>query len=273
MVRRGLGAVVFGAILIMIDGQSGADDRVAPSRYPERAPLGDGRRLPRPEGRRSRTARSRTRTRRPPGPGSRPRISITFRFLELDPAARGDPQAAHGALGLREVQPAAAGGRAVLLLVQHRLAEPERPVLDRRRSTARAGVLLDPNTLSADGTVALSGLAVSKDGRLLAYGIAAAGSDWNEWKVRDVATAQDAPDLIKWVKFSGAEWSPDGAGFLLRPVPRAPAGRRPQGGQLPPEGLSTTASGRPRPTIGWSGRTPNTRSGGPSPRSPTTAST
>jgi len=75
-------------------------------------------------------------------------------------------------------------------------------------------LLLDPNTLSADGTVALSGTAVSDDGKLLAYGIAQAGSDWQEWRVRDVETAKDLPDVIKWVKFSGASWTKDGQGFF-----------------------------------------------------------
>ncbi len=75
-------------------------------------------------------------------------------------------------------------------------------------------VLLDPNTLSKDGTVALSGLAVSPDGRYLAYGLAEAGSDWNHWHVRDIATGKDLPDRLDWVKFSGATWLPDGSGFF-----------------------------------------------------------
>jgi len=78
---------------------------------------------------------------------------------------------------------------------------------------APAGVLLDPNTLSTDGTVALAGLSFSEDGRHMAYGLAASGSDWIEWRVRDVATATDLPDLIKWSKFSGAAWKKDGSGF------------------------------------------------------------
>src|SRR5581483_1703316 len=73
--------------------------------------------------------------------------------------------------------------------------------------TAQPRVLLDPNTLSADGTVALSGTAVTDDGKLLAYGTAASGSDWMEWHVRDVDTGKDLPDLLKWVKFSGASWT------------------------------------------------------------------
>ncbi|HZX27792.1 MAG TPA: prolyl oligopeptidase family serine peptidase [Telluria sp.] len=75
-------------------------------------------------------------------------------------------------------------------------------------------VLLDPNTLSADGTVALAGTAVSPDGKLLAYGTAASGSDWNEWRVRDIATGKDLPDQVKWVKFSNTSWSHDGKGFF-----------------------------------------------------------
>jgi prolyl oligopeptidase len=73
--------------------------------------------------------------------------------------------------------------------------------------------LLDPNTLSSDGTVALGGEAITDDGKLMAYGTAASGSDWQEWHVRDVDTGKDLPDLIKWVKFSGASWSKDGEGF------------------------------------------------------------
>ena len=80
--------------------------------------------------------------------------------------------------------------------------------------TAEPRLLLDPNTLSTDGTVALVGHAVSEDGKLLAYGTSASGSDWMEWRVRDVSTGNDLPDLIKWVKFSGASWTKDGKGFF-----------------------------------------------------------
>lgn len=79
---------------------------------------------------------------------------------------------------------------------------------------AEPTVLLDPNTLSEDGTVALSGLDISEDGQWLAYGLSTSGSDWQEWKVRQVSTGQDQPDRVKWVKFSGAAWTHDGAGFF-----------------------------------------------------------
>jgi prolyl oligopeptidase len=79
---------------------------------------------------------------------------------------------------------------------------------------AEPQMVLDPNTLSADGTVAVSGLQVSPDGKLLAYSLSASGSDWQEWKVRDVATSKDLVDDLKWVKFSGVSWTRDGKGFF-----------------------------------------------------------
>ena len=75
-------------------------------------------------------------------------------------------------------------------------------------------VLLDPNTLSSDGTVALAGYSLSEDGNLMAYGLSTSGSDWNEWKVRDVRTGADLSDHLQWVKFSGASWKKDGSGFF-----------------------------------------------------------
>ena len=75
-------------------------------------------------------------------------------------------------------------------------------------------LLLDPNTLSTDGTVALSGMQISNGGKLLAYSLSASGSDWQEWKVRDVETGQDLSDDLKWVKFSGVSWTRDNSGFF-----------------------------------------------------------
>ena len=75
-------------------------------------------------------------------------------------------------------------------------------------------MLLDPNTLSPDGTTALTGTAVTEDGKLMAYGLASAGSDWQEWKVRDVEGGKDREDHLKWIKFSGAAWNKEGSGFF-----------------------------------------------------------
>lgn len=75
-------------------------------------------------------------------------------------------------------------------------------------------VLLDPNTMSSDGTVALAGAEVSPDGKLLAYSTAASGSDWNEIRVRDIETGKDLDDHVKFVKFSNTAWTKDGKGFF-----------------------------------------------------------
>ena len=74
-------------------------------------------------------------------------------------------------------------------------------------------LLLDPNLLSADGTVALTHVEPTADGKLVAYGLARAGSDWTEWRVRRVDDGQDLPDLISWSKFSSVAWRKDGSGF------------------------------------------------------------
>ena len=79
---------------------------------------------------------------------------------------------------------------------------------------AERRVLLDPNKLVADGTVALTGHVPSDDGKLLAYALASAGSDWNTWRVRDIATGNDLDDKIEWVKFSSVSWTGDNAGFF-----------------------------------------------------------
>ncbi|HEX4971417.1 MAG TPA: prolyl oligopeptidase family serine peptidase [Steroidobacteraceae bacterium] len=78
---------------------------------------------------------------------------------------------------------------------------------------AQPRVLLDPNTLLADGTAALVGWEPSEDGKLLAYGIAEAGSDWEIWRVRDVATGKDRADELKWVKWAAATFDKNAAGI------------------------------------------------------------
>ena len=87
-------------------------------------------------------------------------------------------------------------------------------VLCRTQQPGEAGeVFLDPNTLSEDGTVALSAVSFSKNGRYFAYAAAASGSDWVEIRVMDTETKALTEDRIEWVKFSGAVWAPDSKGF------------------------------------------------------------
>ncbi|MBE0699122.1 MAG: S9 family peptidase [Anaerolineaceae bacterium] len=75
-------------------------------------------------------------------------------------------------------------------------------------------LLLDPNKLSSDGTVALSATSVSGNGEYLAYSLSEAGSDWQEWRVRVVNTGEDLPDRVHWAKFTGASWTKDNQGFF-----------------------------------------------------------
>jgi prolyl oligopeptidase len=74
-------------------------------------------------------------------------------------------------------------------------------------------VLIDPNTLSTDGTVALGTTATTNDAKYIAYATQASGSDWETWHVRSVATGKDLPDTLVWSKFSGAAWLNDDSGF------------------------------------------------------------
>ncbi len=96
-------------------------------------------------------------------------------------------------------------------------------VVDRLDSQPR--LLIDPNTQSADGTVALTNWVVSEDGKLLAYGLAGAGSDWQEWHVLDVDSGRKLPDHIKWIKFSRVAWTPDGRGFYYSRYDEPPPGQ------------------------------------------------
>ena len=75
-------------------------------------------------------------------------------------------------------------------------------------------VLMDPNTWSKDGTIALGSVSFSDDGKLVAYATSEAGSDWTTWRVKDTATGKNLDDELKWVKFSGLAWTKDGKGFF-----------------------------------------------------------
>ncbi len=79
--------------------------------------------------------------------------------------------------------------------------------------TAQPRLLLDPNTLSNDGTVALKDTAISTDGKYMAYGLSSAGSDWEEWRVLDVDSGKSLDDHLRWVKFSNVSWRRNGSGF------------------------------------------------------------
>ncbi|MBV9409127.1 MAG: S9 family peptidase, partial [Candidatus Eremiobacteraeota bacterium] len=79
----------------------------------------------------------------------------------------------------------------------------------RDSATTAARIFLDPNTLAADGTVALAGTSFTRDGKYMAYATQSSGSDWQTWRIRDVASGKDLADTISWSKFSGATWVGD----------------------------------------------------------------
>ncbi len=89
---------------------------------------------------------------------------------------------------------------------------------------AEPRVLLDPNTWSDDGTVALTGFSVSHDGRYAAYSRGAAGSDWQVWHVLEIATGKELPDELKWTKFTDAAWTKDDEGFFYGRYPEPAEG-------------------------------------------------
>jgi prolyl oligopeptidase len=80
--------------------------------------------------------------------------------------------------------------------------------------TSEPRVLIDPNSWSKDGTVALASTSFSDDGKFLAYSVAEAGSDWNTWRVMEVDSGKLLGDELRWVKFSGVSWTKDSRGFF-----------------------------------------------------------
>lgn len=98
-------------------------------------------------------------------------------------------------------------------------------VFEQTSAKAKTQQVIDPNTLSADGSVALLDWTPSVDGKLLAYGLSQGGSDWQELHVRDLTTGKDMADVVKFVKFSGTAWTNDNQGFFYSRYPEPPAGQ------------------------------------------------
>lgn len=96
--------------------------------------------------------------------------------------------------------------------VLYRMDDPDAPRSDWE-------VLLDPNALSEDGTVSLGATAFTEDGRLMAYALGESGSDWREFRVLEVETGEQLDDHLRWIKFSGASWTHDNAGFFYSRYP------------------------------------------------------
>jgi prolyl oligopeptidase len=86
--------------------------------------------------------------------------------------------------------------------------------------------VLDPNKLWPDGSTALFGYAASPDGKHLVYSLSEGGADWQTLRVRDLTTLRDLRDSVRWVRFSGVEWTNDGKGFFYSRYPEPPKGKK-----------------------------------------------
>ncbi|MGQ0766648.1 MAG: prolyl oligopeptidase family serine peptidase [Gemmatimonadota bacterium] len=92
-------------------------------------------------------------------------------------------------------------------------------VVARSSAASPPRVILDPNELSPDGSVALAQYSPSPEGRLLAYALSRGGADWQEVHIRDVRTGADLADRLEWVRFSALSWTSDGGGFFYSRYP------------------------------------------------------
>src|SRR5262245_21489542 len=103
--------------------------------------------------------------------------------------------------------------------------QQQSPFFVRDTLAAEPRLLIDPNTLSNDGSIALPTTSVSPDAKYLAYGLAQGGADWQTIHVREIATGKDLPDQVEWFRFSGISWTNDGKGFFYSRYPQPPAGQ------------------------------------------------
>ncbi len=90
---------------------------------------------------------------------------------------------------------------------------------------AAPSVLVDPNTLSRDATASLADYSISPDGRYVAYAVSDGGTDWDTWRVREVESGRDLPDLIGDTKFTGVSWLPDASAFYYSRYPKGADGK------------------------------------------------
>ena len=93
-------------------------------------------------------------------------------------------------------------------------------------ASAKPRVLIDPNRLSPDGSIALAFGVPSPDGKYYAYALSQGGSDWETIHLLEVATGKPLPDQVRWVKFSGISWTNDNRGFYYSRYPQPPSGER-----------------------------------------------
>ena len=115
-------------------------------------------------------------------------------------------------------QPVSAGGR--LFWIANDGVQAQSVLYQSSGGIKEGTVLLDPNTLSADGTVSLASWSASPNGRYVAWASSDGGSDWQTWRIRDVRTGRDLRAVLRWSKFTGAVWAPDSSGFCYGRYPK-----------------------------------------------------
>ncbi len=111
--------------------------------------------------------------------------------------------------------------RAGVYVFEHNTGRQEQDVIrvsDAADSLGR--IVVDPNAMAADGSISVPSWSLSPDGRYLAYAVSVGGSDWDSWRIRDLASDTDLPDLIEGTKFSGVAWLPDARGFFYSRYPQ-----------------------------------------------------
>jgi prolyl oligopeptidase len=98
------------------------------------------------------------------------------------------------------------------------------PVYMQKSYTAKATMILDPNTLSPDGSIAMTDYVPSPNAQYLCYALSQGGSDWQELHIKDLKTGIDLADTVHWVKFSGISWTNDNNGFFYARFPEPAKG-------------------------------------------------
>jgi len=96
------------------------------------------------------------------------------------------------------------------------------PVFVRTSIAATPALVIDPNEISADGSLSLAQWIPSPDAKLLSYGLAEGGADWRTIRVRDITSGKDLGDEIKWMRFSEISWTKDNKGFFYSRYPEPP---------------------------------------------------
>ena len=99
------------------------------------------------------------------------------------------------------------------------------PIFRRDGIDKPATLVIDPNVISEEGTVALAEYKVSPDAKLMAYGLSEGGADWETIHVRDLGTGKDLDDEVRWMRFSGISWTKDAKGFYYSRYPEPPKGK------------------------------------------------